>query len=123
MRIQSYARLTSQHVHEHTNNRGNKHNPKHTKNNEETSLQIKQELLTLLNTTLGQNYIQFDNEYYRQNDGLAMGAPTSAVIAEIFIQHLERAKIIEILKDHHIIDTYSCVDDILIIYNVTHYEY
>jgi hypothetical protein len=65
-----------------------------------------------INTTLNQNYIQFDNEYYRQNDGLAMGAPTSAVITEIFIQHLEHTKIIEILKEHHFIDYYRYIDDI-----------
>jgi hypothetical protein len=47
-----------------------------------------------------------------------MGAPTSANIAKIFIQHLEHTKIIEILKEHHIIDYYRYVDYILIVCNV-----
>jgi hypothetical protein len=76
---------------------------------------MKQELMTL-NTTLEQNCIQF-NEYYKQNDGLALGAPTSAIIAEIFIQYLEHTKIIEVLEEHHIVDYYRYVDDILIVYN------
>jgi hypothetical protein len=38
------------------------------------------------NTTLEQNYIQFNNHFYKQHDRLAMGAPTSAVLAEICIQ-------------------------------------
>jgi hypothetical protein len=70
----------------------------------------------LLDASLEQNYIQFNDEYYKQNDGLAMGTPTSALLAEVFIQHLEH-KIIDILKKHHIIDYYRYVDDILIIYN------
>jgi hypothetical protein len=85
-------------------------------NNIHTPTQTIHELKTLLHTILGQNYVQFDNEYYQQ-DGLAMGAPTSAIITEIFIQYLEHTKIIETLKKHHIIDYYRYVDDILIVYN------
>jgi hypothetical protein len=36
-----------------------------------------------------QNYFQFDQQYYKQTKGLAMGAPTSAILAEKFIQHME----------------------------------
>jgi hypothetical protein len=71
----------------------------------------------LLNTVLEQSYTQFDNEYYEQNDGVAIGAPASAILAEIFIQHLEHTKIIDTLKKHYIIDYYRYVDDILIGYN------
>jgi hypothetical protein len=46
-----------------------------------------------------------------------MGAPTSAMLAEIFIQYLEHNGIINILKEHHITDYCRYVDDILIIYN------
>jgi hypothetical protein len=28
-------------------------------------------------------------EYYKQTDGLAMGAPTSAIIPETYIQYME----------------------------------
>jgi hypothetical protein len=46
-----------------------------------------------------------------------MGAPTSPLLAEIFIKHLEQTKIINILKTYHIIDYCRYVDDILIVYN------
>jgi hypothetical protein len=46
-----------------------------------------------------------------------MGAPTSAVLAEVFIQSLGHTKIIDILKKSQIIDYRRYVDDILIIYN------
>jgi hypothetical protein len=49
-----------------------------------------------------------------------MGAPTSAPLAEIFIQHLEHTIIYKILKKHQIIDYSRYVDDILIIYNEHH---
>jgi hypothetical protein len=46
-----------------------------------------------------------------------MGVHTSAILAEIFIQHLEHNDILKILQKHHILDYYWYVDDILIIYN------
>jgi hypothetical protein len=39
----------------------------------------------MLNITV-QNYFQSDSQYYIQNTGLAVGAPTSAVIAETYLQ-------------------------------------
>jgi hypothetical protein len=39
--------------------------------------------MTLRNTIINHSYLQFNNEYYKQEDGLAMGAPTSAVLAKI----------------------------------------
>jgi hypothetical protein len=33
---------------------------------------------------MDQNYFQFDLEYYKQSNGLAMGAPTSATLAETY---------------------------------------
>ena len=38
-------------------------------------------------TILSQNYFQFNNDYYRQEEGLAMGAPSSAILAEIFFKN------------------------------------
>jgi hypothetical protein len=78
------------------------------------------ELLNLLNFILEQNYFQFKNQFYKQNDGLAMGAPTSAILADTFIQYPEHTVIYQILKKHQIIDYYRYVDDILIIYNEQH---
>jgi hypothetical protein len=46
-------------------------------------------MITILSKTFEQNYIQFYNQYYEQNDGLAMAAPTSAILAAVFIQYLE----------------------------------
>jgi hypothetical protein len=37
-----------------------------------------------------------------QNEGLAMGAPTSAILAETYIQHLEHTSIFDILNKHRL---------------------
>jgi hypothetical protein len=47
-----------------------------------------------------QNYFQFDQKYYKQIEGLAMGDPTSAILAEIFTQHMEHKYIYPILKQN-----------------------
>jgi hypothetical protein len=50
-------------------------------------------------------------------EGLAMGAPTSAILTETFIQHMEHKYLYPILKTQQIIAYYRYVDDILIIYD------
>jgi hypothetical protein len=85
-------------------------------NDNETSTVEKEELEILLNTIFEHNYMQFNDQFYKQNEGLAMGAPTSAILAETSIKHLER-KLIEILNKHQIIDYHRYMDDILIVYN------
>jgi hypothetical protein len=49
----------------------------------------KHEWTTPLNTILEQNYLQLNNQFYKQYKGLAMGAPTSAILADTFLQYLE----------------------------------
>jgi hypothetical protein len=80
-------------------------------------IEYKNEIMTLVKVILRQNYFQYNDELYLQKEGLAMGAPTSSIFAEIFIQYLEHTHIIEILQKHNIIDYYRYVDDILIVYN------
>jgi hypothetical protein len=45
---------------------------------------------------------QFHQGHYKQKDGLAMGASTSAILSEIFLQHLEHKKIIPFQQKHDI---------------------
>jgi hypothetical protein len=75
-------------------------------------------ILNMLQIVLQQNYFQFDNQYYKQNVGLAMGAPTPAIIAETFLQNLEHNQIYNILTKYIIIGYFRYVDGILIIYDI-----
>jgi hypothetical protein len=49
-------------------------------------------------TVLEQNYFQVDQEYYKQANGLAMGAPTSSVMVETYTQNMEHTQIYPILR-------------------------
>jgi hypothetical protein len=51
------------------------------------------------------------------NEGLAMGAPTSAILAETYIQHMEHKHLYQILLKHKIAGYFRYVEDILIVYN------
>jgi hypothetical protein len=46
-----------------------------------------------------------------------MGAPTSAILAETYIQHMEHEQLYQILLKHKITGYFRHVDDILIVYN------
>ena len=52
-----------------------------------------------------------------QTEGLAMGAPTSTILSEIYLQFLENNIIYNILKIHNIKGYFRYVDGILVIYN------
>jgi hypothetical protein len=75
------------------------------------------ELIKITHTIIELNYFEFQNRCYIQNKGLVMGAPTSAILSEIYLQNLECTKIIKILTDNNILGYFRYVDDILIVYN------
>jgi hypothetical protein len=50
---------------------------------------IKTELLDWFETITQQNYFRHNDKTITQSDGLAMGAPSSSIITEIFLQHIE----------------------------------
>jgi hypothetical protein len=59
---------------------------------------------------LEQNYFQFDHQYYKQTQGLA-------IPSEVYIQYLELKQLYPVLLKHKIIECSICVDNILTIYN------
>jgi hypothetical protein len=71
-----------------------------TLHNNNTPEEQKQEILILVNAIINKNYMQHNDHQYKQDEGLAMGAPASA-LAEIFIQYLEHNHFINILKTPH----------------------
>jgi hypothetical protein len=73
-------------------------------------------LLTITETILQQNYFQFQGTVYTQNEGLAMGAPTSTTLSEVYLQYLEHTILYDIHLHHHIISYYRYVDDILLFF-------
>jgi hypothetical protein len=63
-----------------------------------------------------QNYFT-NNDIIIQHDGLAMGAPSSGLIAEIFLQHMEHLHLAHLTHSHRIINYWRYVDDILLAFD------
>jgi hypothetical protein len=72
-----------------------------------------------MHTVLSQNFFELKNNYYKEEEGLAMGAPSSAVLSEIYLQYLEHDDIYKTLIKHKIVGYFKFVDDILLIYDNT----
>jgi hypothetical protein len=64
---------------------------------------ITREITTITNLIITQNYFSFKDKTYVQNNGLAMGAPTSSILSEFYLQFLENTKIFDILKEKKIV--------------------
>jgi hypothetical protein len=74
------------------------------------------EIMHILKTVMEQNYFKFE-QYYKQMEGLAMDAPTSAILAKTYIQHVEHKQIYPSLIKYQIIGYFRHINDIFIIYN------
>jgi len=54
------------------------------------NMEIKNEIFKICNILTKQNYSQYEDLQYIQEDGLDMGAPTSSILSEIYLQYLEK---------------------------------
>jgi hypothetical protein len=82
--------------------------------------QTQQELLQWFDVITRQNYFTHKKQTVIQQDGLAMGAPSSGLIAEIFLQHIEHTHLAYLTQKHNIVNYCRYVDDILIIFDPNH---
>jgi hypothetical protein len=87
------------------------------KTNQNINDDNQKEIIHTLDTIMEQNYFQFQQKYFKQTEGLAMGAPTSSILAEEYIENMEHKQIDQILLKHKIIGYFRYIDDILLIYN------
>jgi hypothetical protein len=78
-----------------------------SKHNENTE-NVKQNII------LQQNYFPFDNQCYIQNKGLAMGTPTSAILAKTNLQIIEHNQTYNLLTKHKISVDFRYVDILII---------
>ena len=79
-----------------------------------------QELLNWYDTITKQNYFSNKDTILIQQDGLAMGIPTSGIIAEFFLQNLEHAQLTHLSNKHKIVRYFRYIDNILIICDSNH---
>ena len=79
------------------------------------------ELLILLEVILKQNYFTFDNRFFIQEEGLAMGSPLSGLLVDIYLNYYENDYLLSMNnKLHNRIKFYKCyVDDTFVIFDGT----
>ena len=74
------------------------------------------DLINLTRICMQQNYFRFNDQYFRQKEGLAMGSPLSPLMAEIFMDHFERKYVV---GEPNIQFYYRYVDDVIICWTGT----
>ena len=65
--------------------------------------QMKEQMLTVLDTIIKQNYFHYEDQIYQQEEGKAMGSPISSMLAEIYLQYLENIYIKHWLNNKEIL--------------------
>jgi hypothetical protein len=80
----------------------------------------KQELMKWFDTITSQNYFTHDGNTLIQNDGLAMGAPSSGMISELFLLHMKHLHLAPLSTKLKIVNYIRYVDDILAIFDSNH---
>jgi hypothetical protein len=63
------------------------------------------------------NIFSLSGNTHIQTEGLAMGAPSSSILSEVFIQHVEHTHIPYLSTKHKLINYFRFVDDILLIFD------
>lgn len=76
-------------------------------------------ICSLVDLVLDQNFFIFNNKFYKQNSGLAMGSALSPLLAELFMSNLE-FKIMNSPLFSHIITIKRYVDDIFAVFDGSH---
>jgi hypothetical protein len=72
------------------------------------------EIRCITNILISQDSSYFDEIYCTQYEGLTMGAPSSAILPEIFPQYLEHSGIYQMLLKHRINGYLRCIGNLII---------
>ena len=82
-----------------------------------TDPNIRSEMINIYEVITEQNYFVNNDNIIIQDDGLAMGTPSSTIISEIFLQHLEQTKLPQIARKLKLLNYFRYVDDLLIVFD------
>lgn len=79
----------------------------------------KQELIKCYDNITTQNYFTHNANILIQNDGLTVGAPSSGLISELFLQQMGHLHLTHLLTKHKIVNYFRYIDDVLMIFDST----
>jgi hypothetical protein len=77
------------------------------------------DIMELLKICLSSTYFNYQNDFYHQKEGTAMGSPVSPIVSELFLQSLENKLI---MNDRHIYFWKRYVDDVFAITRRRHLQ-
>ena len=80
-----------------------------------TSIPVAQ-VMHLTELCLRSTYFQFENQFYEQTDGAAMGSPLSPIVANLFMEHIEEKDITSSPFKPHLWTRNSYVDNTFVIW-------
>ena len=90
---------------------------KDEKLNDRTVLSV-QDIIELLGFCLHNTYFSFQNKFYEQVEGAAIGSPVSPIVANLYMEHFERKALRSASNPPQV--WYRFVDDIMVIQQQTH---
>jgi hypothetical protein len=67
------------------------------------------EIKLLTELIIKQNFLELNSNFYLQSQGLAMGAPSSLLLSEIYLQNIDINQILDLLIKHKIISYHRYV--------------
>jgi hypothetical protein len=82
--------------------------------------QVRSELLNWYEVISRQNYFLNNNKIIIKTDGIAMGAPPSSILSEVFLQHIEHTHLPHLEQKHKLVNYFHYIDDILLICDSQH---
>ena len=74
-------------------------------------------LVDIINVIMEQNFFTFNGDCYKMTDGLPMGSPMSAILAEIYMNNLEIKINEHPIHRNNILIWNRYVDDIFTLWN------
>jgi len=87
---------------------------KNTLNIIKASHEVSSDLIPLIKHCLTTTYFSYNNQFYEQTSGMAMGSPISPVITNIFMGHFEKEALRKTFKKSEIWFRY--IDDTFVIW-------
>jgi len=78
------------------------------------------EILNCYKVITKENYFTHGDRVFTQTDGFAMGAPSTGIISEIFLQHFEHSHLPPLAQKHKLVNYFCYVDDDLLMYDAQH---
>ena len=81
-----------------------------------SSIEVNNQIISLFETIMEQNYFQYNDQFFKPVKGIAMGSPLSGTLTELYLQCTEKECITQWIESEEIYYYKRHVDGITILY-------